>query len=183
MQERTTRSEQIEARLCAHVLAHGLGHTSLRQLARAAGTSDRMLLYYYADKAEIIGRVLTRLANDMGAQFDAALPADARLAPAELLRRIGALAASPAMRAYMDLWAEIAAEAARGTSVFPVIAAGIAEHFRTWAEGRLAIDDPQRRTATASLLIVAIDGAALLAPVGDGRIAGDGVALLEQLLG
>ena len=32
-------------RLAAHVIAHGLSAASLRPLAKAAGTSDRMLMY------------------------------------------------------------------------------------------------------------------------------------------
>lgn len=34
----------------------------------------------------------------------------------------------------------------------------------------------------AALMIVAIDGAALLAPMNDGRIAREGLSLLEDLL-
>jgi AcrR family transcriptional regulator len=41
-------------RLADYVLAHGLTASSLRPLARAAGTSDRMLLYYFADKDAVM---------------------------------------------------------------------------------------------------------------------------------
>lgn len=53
-----TRRAEIIERLTDHVLAHGLSASSLRPLAKAAGTSDRMLLYYFKDKAEIISAVL-----------------------------------------------------------------------------------------------------------------------------
>jgi len=40
--------------LAAHVLTHGLGQASLRPLARAAGTSDRMLLYHFGSKEALM---------------------------------------------------------------------------------------------------------------------------------
>ena len=40
--------------LAGHVLAHGLGEASLRPLAKAAGTSDRMLLYHFGTKEALI---------------------------------------------------------------------------------------------------------------------------------
>ena len=45
----TTREEQrqlVIERLSRHLLDVGLAQASLRQLAAAAGVSDRMLLYY-----------------------------------------------------------------------------------------------------------------------------------------
>ena len=63
MSIRDARREVVIERLAAHLLEHGLSRTSLRQLASAAGESDRMLLYYFADKAELLGAVVTRLAG------------------------------------------------------------------------------------------------------------------------
>ena len=182
MIDRETRRSELVVRLAAHVLANGLGRTSVRDLAGAAGTSDRMLLYYFADKAEILTVVLTRIASDMAAALDMALPFGTRHAPAALLAAVGSMAASPAMRPYMELWAEIAAQAARGTAPFVLIAEAIATGFRDWFDARLAIDDPVLRAAMAALLIIAVDGAALLSPMGGGVIARDGLALLGTLL-
>ena len=53
-----TRRAAILERIADHILANGLSASSLRPLAKAAGTSDRMLLYYFADKAEIITAAL-----------------------------------------------------------------------------------------------------------------------------
>ena len=46
--------ENLLPLLAAYVLEHGLAGLSLRPLAAAAGTSDRMLLYHFASKQ--IGR-------------------------------------------------------------------------------------------------------------------------------
>ncbi len=182
MAKREHARDALEQRLAAHVLAHGLGQTSLRQLAAAAGTSDRMLLYYFADKADLLGTVLARLAADMSAMLEAALPTGATLSAGALFRLTAQAALQPTLRPYMELWAEIAAEAGRGISPFKAIADAIAQGFQAWAEARLAEPDPQRRAELASLLIVAVDGAALLAPLDDGRITARATAALAALL-
>lgn len=182
MIDRETRRSEVEDKLAAHVLAHGLGRTSVRDLAAAAGTSDRMLLYYFADKAEVVSVVLARIAADMAQALDAALPEGERLPPADLLARVGVMASSAGMRPYMELWSEIAAKAGREEAPFAAIADAIAAGFRAWADSRLAIADDARRSAMAALMIVAIDGAALLAPMAGGTIARDGLALLGELL-
>jgi AcrR family transcriptional regulator len=58
------------------VLRHGLIGLSLRPLAAAVGTSDRMLLYHFADKDDLVATVL-RVANDRSvAEVGALGPAD-----------------------------------------------------------------------------------------------------------
>ncbi|MER7983315.1 TetR/AcrR family transcriptional regulator [Streptomyces sp. NPDC095817] len=43
----------------AYVLGHGLAGLSLRPLARALGTSDRMLLHYFGTKERLVAEALT----------------------------------------------------------------------------------------------------------------------------
>lgn len=62
MRKADTRRQQILERLADHVLAHGMQAASLRPLAAAAGTSDRMLLHYFADKEELITATLALVA-------------------------------------------------------------------------------------------------------------------------
>ena len=44
--------------LAAYVLENGLADVSLRPLAKAAGTSDRMLLYHFGSKEELVAALL-----------------------------------------------------------------------------------------------------------------------------
>lgn len=64
-----------------HVLEHGLLNLSLRPLAAALGTSDRMLLYHFTDKDDLVATVL-RTANDRAVVLVRQLPVpgDVRLA-------------------------------------------------------------------------------------------------------
>ncbi|MFZ9395925.1 MAG: TetR family transcriptional regulator, partial [Erythrobacter sp.] len=54
MREARLSREILLPRLAAHVLAHGLAGASLRPLARAAGTSARMLIYHFGSKERLI---------------------------------------------------------------------------------------------------------------------------------
>ena len=55
----TKRDELAEA-ATDYVLEHGLIGLSLRPLAAALGTSDRMLIYHFGSKDELIAAVLER---------------------------------------------------------------------------------------------------------------------------
>jgi len=59
----SARRDQIVAAATDFVLEHGLIGLSLRPLAAALGTSDRMLLYHFGSKDDLVAAVL-REAND-----------------------------------------------------------------------------------------------------------------------
>ena len=65
MDVRSKRREEAIERMADHLLAEGLGAATLRPLAAAAGTSDRMLLYYFNDKDELLSATLHRVAERM----------------------------------------------------------------------------------------------------------------------
>ena len=176
------RSRTIE-RLSVHLLATGLGQTSLRQLAAAAGTSDRMLLYYFADKSEVLQATLAAIAQGMNEQLAVAMPEDAALQPAELIGRALAITSSGAFRPYMHLWIEIVAAAARQEEPFAGIAKAISSGFLHWIEVRLAPDITVDRKHMAALVFSIIDGFTLLGLCDSTSRPEDLVAALHGLTG
>src|SRR3954468_22217803 len=54
----TGRRESVANAATDYVLEHGLLDLSLRPLAAALGTSDRMLLYHFKDKLDLVATVL-----------------------------------------------------------------------------------------------------------------------------
>jgi AcrR family transcriptional regulator len=58
MVRETKRRTALAEAATDHVLEHGLIGLSLRPLAAALGTSDRMLLYHFADKDDLVASVL-----------------------------------------------------------------------------------------------------------------------------
>lgn len=73
MARTTARREELATLATDYALEHGLIGLSLRPLAAAIGTSDRMLLYHFAGKDDLVSTVL-RVSNDRSVRAVQALP-------------------------------------------------------------------------------------------------------------
>ena len=89
MARETARRDQVAQAATDYVLEHGLVGLSLRPLAAQLGTSDRMLLYHFDGKDDLVATVL-RISNDRS------------------VTAIRALAPAPDVRqAVLDLWTAV----------------------------------------------------------------------------
>ena len=154
-----------------HLLAAGLTGVNLRALAAAAGTSNRMLLYYFTDKDELLAATLACVAARLTAKLDAAVPAGELLRFAALLPAVWAAVGSPALRPYMRLWLELAAGAAHGQQPHASVAAQLMAGFADWAGGHL-----DGGADEAALLLAVVEGALFLDAVGRRDLADRAVA-------
>lgn len=113
------RSDEIAAAAARAFLAKGFHGASMQDVAREAGVSMGLLYRYFADKAALIAAAaaLDRapLLAEIAAVADAPEPADALLA---LARRMIEAAREPG---YVELVAEVAAEACRNPAVAAVL--------------------------------------------------------------
>jgi AcrR family transcriptional regulator len=84
-----TRRDELAEAATDYALEHGLIGLSLRPLAAAIGTSDRMLLYHFADKDDLVATIL-RTTVSRSAESLRGLPAprDLRSAVIELWRAV-----------------------------------------------------------------------------------------------
>lgn len=158
------RRSDIVDRVTDFLLAEGLALASLRPLAAAAGTSDRMLLYYFPDKDSLIAAALTRAAERLTvalAGADAA-PRAPDVLEAELL----ALTAGPQVWPFMCLAFEVTALAARGHGLYRQVGGALARGFLDWIAARLDIADAAERRAAALRLLRTVDGALYLKGTG-----------------
>jgi AcrR family transcriptional regulator len=171
MISRDTRREAVLEPIADHLLAHGIGGASLRAMAAAAGTSDRMLLYYFADKDELLAASLAHVAARLAALLEVAVPAAPPRPFATLLAEVWAAIRTPQLQAFMHLWLEVAARAGRGEEPYRAIAPRIAEGFTGWAATRLDLGEGGDRLAEAALLSATVDGLSLFAAVGQGGAA------------
>ena len=162
------RKAVLTGQLADHVLVHGLGGANLRPLAAAVGTSDRMLLYYFPDKAALIAAVLEEVAARMTVMLDLQR-GDQPVTAATLEGRMMPLVFDPAVWPFMQLWLEIAALAARGDETCAIVGNGIAQGFVDWLESQLDIADPAVRGDTALQLLMKIEGGVLLKSLGLGQ--------------
>lgn len=97
------RREEWTAAATDYVLAHGLIRLSLRPLAAALGTSDRMLLYHFKTKDDLVAAVLLE-SNDRAVAAVSALPRsdDLRAAVHDLWSVVQSPEVEPCSRLYVE---------------------------------------------------------------------------------
>lgn len=161
-------------RLAAHVLAHGLGQASLRPLAKAAGTSDRMLIYHFGTKEALITQLLAYIAGVYSALLEPVLAADRPTTRSAVLAKILAQNDDPAMQPFMMLWWEMVAGAARDLPGYRVAARGMVEQLLAWLEGQMPEGDPDP-AGGARFLLTVIEGTLMLAALDHGDTAREGL--------
>ena len=166
--------ESLLPLLAQHVLAHGLGQASLRPLAKAAGTSDRMLLYHFGSKEALIADLLGFVARSYAEALDAALGSERAATREQVVARILVHARSPQMQPFMQLWWDIVAGSARGIPGFREAAQAIVDELLAWLEGQMPAHDPDPAGGARYLLTV-IEGTLMLAAVGHADTARDGL--------
>jgi AcrR family transcriptional regulator len=153
------RSQLLDA-MADHMLAAGLAGSSLRPLARAAGTSDRMLLYYFPTKDALVAATLAHVAARMAALMAAEmaphpLPAD------QLLPFLADRTLQPRFRPYLGLFLEVASRAARGDPLCRTVGQDVAEGFLAWIGTQLD-SPPDRQHAQSLAILTEIEGRIVL---------------------
>jgi AcrR family transcriptional regulator len=151
--------------LADHMLAHGLAASSLRALAKAAGTSDRMLLYYFTDKADLVGAALARIAERIVGFMEtqgARAPRDAET----VRREVAAIVLSDDLWPYMRIWLELATLSAHGDPLYRTVGEAIGRGFLAWGTAQIAEPDEATRATQAARLLASIEGLVLLKALG-----------------
>ncbi len=159
------RKAAILDRLADHVLAHGLTASSLRSMAEAADTSDRMLLYYFKDKAEVMSATIERVAARLVAILgERATPEPLPLHSLRL--QIWKVVSAKELWPFMCLWLEIATLSARKDPFYGPVGEKIARGFLDWGKAQLKSATPAKRESEAAQLLVSIEGMAMLKSLG-----------------
>ncbi|MDG3042727.1 TetR/AcrR family transcriptional regulator [Roseicyclus marinus] len=168
------RSDLIVA-MAAHVRGTGLAGASLRPLARAAGTSDRMLIYHFGSKAALMAELLDHLAAEMLSAMSAALPNTRAATEAACAAEVVALLSTPTFRPYLRVWLDILSEAGRGEADPAAAARRILGGQVDWIAARLPEGTPKPRQRAAEMLTL-IQGALVLEIGGMGLAAQNAIA-------
>lgn len=158
------RRTQLLDALADHMLAAGLSGSSLRPLARAAGTSDRMLLYYFPTKDALIAATLAHVAARM-ADLLAAEMAPGRLPADRLLPLLVERTLQPRFRPYLGLFLEVASRAARGDALCRQVGHDVIEGYVAWIGAQLDAAENERRAQSLAIL-TQIEGRVVLESLG-----------------
>jgi AcrR family transcriptional regulator len=184
MREARGRPEQRESFLVGavdHVLRHGVATLSLRPLAAALGTSDRMLLYYFGSREQMLVAVLGVVGERLQAQLAAALPAEP-VPPPALLQALETALREPGADAALRLYVEVGGLASRGQEPYRTVAAAVARGWLSWLASRLDVPEEERAGAAAGVLVL-VDGLLLVRFVASDEVAGRAAGWLATRLG
>ena len=160
--------------LTAHVLAHGLGNASLRPLAKAAGTSDRMLIYHFGNKERLIADLLAHIAAIYAGALAAGVGEARAASRQECIAPILKQTREPMMKPFLTLWWEIVAGSARGVPGYREAAEKVMDTLLSWLETQMPADDPDP-AGGARYLLTLIEGTQMLSVVGHARTAREGL--------
>lgn len=164
MKKGERRRQELLEQLADHLLAQGLQGASLRPMAAALGTSDRMLLHYFKDKEELLSSALKLISERLLRLLDASrvepLPME------KLLPLLAGMLKSPEIRPYLRLWLELAAGATGRDSFYRDIARELCESFYRWVADAIVVPGEKDRAALASLAFATMEGFVLLDAIG-----------------
>lgn len=155
------KKQAIVRSISKHLLEQGLNHVSIRELGEAAGTSDRMLIYYFDSKDQILDETLSAIAAGFTQQLDELLGTHSRSAQ-KLLDELLAVNSAPEMRPAINLWFELVGLAARNKEPYLSNANALAENWIDWIESRLRQGGKKR----ACELFATVEGRMLLQVIG-----------------
>jgi len=167
MPRETARRDEVAEAATDYVLEHGLVGLSLRPMAAALGTSDRMLLYHFDSKDDLVATVL-RTSNDRSVAVIKALPpsADVRTAVLDLWRVV---TSSPLDRC-QRLYVEAAALGLLGREPYATVVREANEVWVAAVAGHLVKSGtpPERSRRAVALLDAALMGFQLDLPLDAG---------------
>lgn len=158
--------QSLLAAIAAHVLAHGLNSASLRPMAAAAGTSDRMLIYHFGSKEGLVAGLLDHLAAEMKDGLTAALPPEPFRSEAELVVTLVGLMRSEAFQPYVRVWLDIVSAAAQGQVAHRAAGRGVMGLYLDWIAAR-----HPSGPAAAPRTLTLIEGILVMDAVGQSEIA------------
>jgi AcrR family transcriptional regulator len=102
----SARQDELLELAYRYVLAHGLADMSLRPLAKAIGSSPRVLLYLYGSKDALIRALLDRARSDELAAIDAFREAGSAACLTDSARQVWEWLSAPEHRLLLGLWVE-----------------------------------------------------------------------------
>ena len=136
----TSARERLLAAAIEHVSQHGVGEISLRAMAAALGTSHRMLIYHFGSREGLLIEVI-RTVEEQQRMALATILEDADMPPAEIMRRMWARVADPALWPNERLFFEVYAQALQGSPHALPLLDGIVD---AWVEPLAALVAPDR---------------------------------------
>ncbi len=175
-----SRRSELAERVADIVLDHGLADFGLRGLAAKLGTSDRMLIYYFETKDQLVIDVLdtisVRLSNILAVHSDGP-----RVSAGQFLGNVLALAGDPRIAPFMRLWTNVISRGAAGEAPYDQVCTRVVQAWIAWIDSRLTRPVDTSEDARPAALLCIVEGISLLELASPGSTKSVGVYLAKML--
>ena len=152
------KREEIIQLVADHLVTQGFENSGIRALTASAGISDRMLMYYFETKEDLIAQALLLLAEGMAQSLDELVP-QGKASAAQIIAALTLSAGqNQAQRRVLMLWFEIVGLAVRGGAPYKTAAQQILTNYEQWIAGKL----PANQSHRAREILAQIEGQLLL---------------------
>ncbi len=154
-----TKADILEGALAA-AFDDGLSQLTFGRVAKRLGISDRVVVYYFPSKEDLIGEVVLAMGVELQATLATAFsePAADHL---ELVRAAWPIVASPDADAVFALFFEANGLAVTGREPYRTLVPTLVELWIAWVAGFIA-GPPEQQRVEAETAIALIDGLLLL---------------------
>ena len=173
------KKQMIAEKIADHLLAQGMKRASLRPLAAVAGTSDRMLLHYFADKKELMTAILILISERLITMLDSARSEQMQFQT--LIKHLSEMIKAPNVRPYLKIWLELASSVDGGDDYYRTIARQICDQFYGWLASALKVEKEEERKALASLAFAITEGFVLFDALDSDLLISNAIQGLEFL--
>ncbi len=145
------RRQEIIGAAVSHLIGHGLQKSGLRAIAKSAGMSDRMIMYYFETKDDLVAAALTTIGETLALGMESAVPQN-NLTARQVLDALATNLKSDEVQAIMRLWFEIIGLAMRDQQPYSDTAALLLSRSEESIRTKLRSDQKHRaREVLASL--------------------------------
>lgn len=165
---RHSKEEILEGAVAA-VFEEGLSRLTFGVLARRLGISDRIVVYYFPSKDDLIGEVLAVI----GTRLEQALVAAVKRPVADhvqLVRSVWPLLARRAVDPVFAVYFEASGLAAAGVEPYRTMAPALVSGWIAWAEVLIEGTRTHRRTEAAAA-VATLDGLLLIRQLAGAEVA------------
>lgn len=178
MDRTETKRDEIIQKIADYLLVHGMKEASLRKMAVAAGTSDRMLLHYFSDKNELLTAALVLVVERLVGLLQALRPGQMPIHL--LLPHLAAAMKDPHVRPYLRLSLELATLSSGGDETYSPIARELCTDFFQWIASALQVDREEDGLPLAALAFALTEGCMVLDALGSDHIIAEAMKGIER---
>lgn len=136
----------VAAAIAEYLIENGLQDSGIRSLAKAAGISDRMLIYYFGSKEAAIDAALKFIGAALGQKLEALITGN-NLSATKLTDDLVAAGKTSEFQPVIRLWFELVGHAVRGEAPYKRSVREMADNWELWIAAKLKSSRPDQAQA------------------------------------